>query len=1120
MTMQTRPVGRTDIRLSVVGFGTAQLEMLPERQAVETLARGFELGVNWVHVAPDYGGVEPWVRRAMEQSGRDVMVLSAAPARLEDLAPFFENTCHAFRTERLALYGLGGIEDMEWHGENVWGAGGMVEYLLDRKAEGRLGGLYCSTHGSADYVARLVEADVFDAVMVAWNPLGFHQQSHPFARAKIGRDYEDLQEYRERIFPLAAERGVGLLVMKPLAGGMLCKGKAFPPREWLAESVEPVEPADVLRLVLEQPGVCAVLPGCASVQEAEENALAGHAPLALPAERRERVEKSAEALRRVWCSRCGRCEGTCSRGLPVPAMLRDAYIWTLGNETDMASPAENYFDLHPGAELLCATCEDRTCVCPQGLSIPRALEQVHGIMRKLRAEGGHPGPSADFPRKIVEGAHRVLVHTAEVPSRLEGGRTGVARFLVRNMGDERWMAPQHTPDRARWTGVGIDFDDGTAAVVPLRNTVCPGELSPLVFEFRAPARPGGYTVRFRLAPLQARGDGGDAESTVFHSTKLVVGPEPSAVSSPRRGLPRRLAGSLLRFWGGRRGERRPGKEAPRTLLPEEEKPPACGVECVEHSIPRRLRCGVTYGARVTLKNTGTLTWRARPPDGCGVDLQVFVDDVPHLVLPLPDEETGPGRQATWHFPFRAPDAPGAHTVRAELAHRGGAAFSEGGVEPWRMEVEVEGAPASESMRLHELSRKHNPWYYNPMAGIARSRDGRPFPLFVSEAKGCRIRDVEGNEYLDYAMGWGAALLGHADERIADAVREMLGIGPVLPFPHPVEMEVSRMLVEDFPSNDMVVFGKNGSDVCTVAARLARLATGRRTILSCGFHGWQDFALDYFAFEDCGIPYGPERRLHKFVFNDREGFLRLYDRLKDDLAAVMIEPAGPLIDDEAGLGSEADPEFLGTLADAARRAGALLVFDEIVTGFRYPGGSVQKATGIVPDLTCLGKSLASGMPLAALLGPYRIFLPHFHKTHFCPTFKGELYSLAAAKAAMGIYRSEPVAEHVWRYGEALRRGIHELCEETGVEGRCTGPPFRMLFVFREPDAARRRLKRTLLVQELFKEGVVTVSGMMLPGYAHDAEALRRTLDAFAEAFRIVARADRRDDLHAFIEIPLL
>jgi glutamate-1-semialdehyde 2,1-aminomutase len=235
---------------------------------------------------------------------------------------------------------------------------------------------------------------------------------------------------------------------------------------------------------------------------------------------------------------------------------------------------------------------------------------------------------------------------------------------------------------------------------------------------------------------------------------------------------------------------------------------------------------------------------------------------------------------------------------------------------------------------------------------------------------------------------------------------------------------------------------------------------------------------------------------------------------------MIEPAGPLVSDEAGLGGEADPVFLRAIADAARTAGALLIFDEIITGFRYRHGSVQQATGVRPDLTCVGKALASGMPLSALIGPYRVFLPHFHKAHFNATFKGEIYSLAAARAALRIYRDEAVADAIWGYGERLRTGIHEICRQTGVAGAMTGPPFRMAFTFLERDPHRRQLKRTLLMQELLKQRIVTVTGMMLPSAAHDEEALAQTLAGFAGALAVVADADRRDDLHRAIELVLL
>ena len=657
------------------------------------------------------------------------------------------------------------------------------------------------------------------------------------------------------------------------------------------------------------------------------------------------------------------------------------------------------------------------------------------------------------------------------------------------------------------------IDGRLSTVVPLRNTVCPNEVSPLAFEFQAPADSGSRAVAFCLMPLdgaaRARGNG-TGTRTVFHAATMTV--EPGPPPQARASLPRRMARLLKRGLA----QVRPASGATATPGPD----PAYGVGYLDRAFPDPMKAGFTYGGRLSLANTGTLAWAAHPPDGRRVDIVVHVNDEILAVLHLPDGDVAPGQAITLHFPFRAPDQAGSHRVRVALVHQGVATFADRGVAPWDFDVRVIGAPATASAALAEIARRHNPWSYNPLVNIAESRDGHPFPLFIARARGCRAWDAEGHEFIDYTMGWGSTILGHADDRIQAAIRDALDYGTVLPFPHPVEMDVSRMLIEEFPGNDMVAFGKNGSDVCTIASRLARVVTKKTVILSCGFHGWQDFGLDYFRFEDCGIPDRPDRCLYKFTYDDRAGFLDLYQRHRDNLAAVMIEPAGPLIDDAAGLGGPADAAFLQLLADSARQAGALLIFDEIITAFRYPGGSVQKATGVMPDLTCVGKALASGMPLSALVGPYRLFLEHFHKTHFCPTFKGEVLSLAAARAAIGIYRTEPVAEYIWSYGESLRRRIHEVCRDTGVAGRMTGPPFRMAFIFAEPDPGRRRLKKTLLMQELLKQRIITVSGMMLSSTAHTAAVQDRTVDAFGAALEVVAQADRRGDLHRHIELPLL
>src|SRR5262249_39728517 len=247
------------------------------------------------------------------------------------------------------------------------------------------------------------------------------------------------------------------------------------------------------------------------------------------------------------------------------------------------------------------------------------------------------------------------------------------------------------------------------------------------------------------------------------------------------------------------------------------------------------------------------------------------------------------------------------------------------------------------------------------------------------------------------------------------------------------------------------------------------------------------------------------------------FTRLYDAHRHELAAVMLEPSGPA-ESVGGPLQDADRDFLSAVAAMTREAGALLIFDEIMTGFRYPRGRVQKATGGGPDLPCFGKALGGGMPLSAFVGRANILQRAMEHTHYGPTYRGEVYSLAAARAALEIYRREPVADHVWRFGDQLKHGVNALCAELGVAAALTGPPFRMGLFFDEPDPDRLRLKRTLYQQELLKSGVITYDGVMLPSLAHDDAILAVTLSAIRGALATVARADRERDFDRYLEIP--
>ena len=368
-------------------------------------------------------------------------------------------------------------------------------------------------------------------------------------------------------------------------------------------------------------------------------------------------------------------------------------------------------------------------------------------------------------------------------------------------------------------------------------------------------------------------------------------------------------------------------------------------------------------------------------------------------------------------------------------------------------------------------------------------------------------------------GLGIALLGYNEPRVQRAIVDAMNCAPVVPLPHPLRGRGDADAGRGHSVRRVAIFGKNGSDVCLVAARCARVFTGRPMILFSGYHGWGDWSGRAGGLRRHRSSRRPQPLIHRFRFNDLADFTRLYETHRHELAAVMLEPSGPA-ESVGGPMLDADPDFLAAVATMTREAGALLIFDEIMTGFRYPGGSVQKATGVVPDLACFGKALGGGMPLSAFVGRAHILQRAMEHTHYGPTYRGEIYSLAAARAALHIYRSEPVADYVWRFGSRLRQGVDALCAELSVSGALVGPPFRMGLLFDEADPQRFNLKRSLYHQELLKAGIITYDGMMLPSFAHDDAVLTITLAAVRNALGVVNRAEREGDFDRYLEFPPL
>jgi glutamate-1-semialdehyde 2,1-aminomutase/spore coat polysaccharide biosynthesis protein SpsF len=368
-------------------------------------------------------------------------------------------------------------------------------------------------------------------------------------------------------------------------------------------------------------------------------------------------------------------------------------------------------------------------------------------------------------------------------------------------------------------------------------------------------------------------------------------------------------------------------------------------------------------------------------------------------------------------------------------------------------------------------------------------DDEAFPRFAGEAQGWRLVDSDGRAFVDWVSGGGPVILGYGHPAVNDAVTAQLAAGPTLTLTHPIEVEVATLLTRIIPCAEQVAFGKNGSDALAAAVRLARAVTGREMILQHGGHGFHDWFV-----ASKGVPGVPKALgdiVRSFPYNDLAALEARFEDHEGEVAAVVMEPVSLELP---------TPGYLEGVKELARRHGALLVFDEVITAFRLGPGGAQARFGVVPDLACLGKGMANGMPLSAVVGR-RKYMEQLPNLAYGMTFRGETLSLAAARAVIRLLLDVPVAEHLEQIGGQVRRAFDEACAVAGVSAQLLGPEARMTFVFGDQAAVPHERLEAEFVLGCARRQVLT-NATILPSLAHDAEAVALTEAAFSGALEQV------------------
>jgi glutamate-1-semialdehyde aminotransferase len=379
------------------------------------------------------------------------------------------------------------------------------------------------------------------------------------------------------------------------------------------------------------------------------------------------------------------------------------------------------------------------------------------------------------------------------------------------------------------------------------------------------------------------------------------------------------------------------------------------------------------------------------------------------------------------------------------------------------------------------------------------------PTYLERGRGSHVWDVDGNEYIDYVMALGPVILGYNYPRVNEAITQQLKKGISFSLMHPLEVELAELLAEVIPCAEMVRFSKNGADVTTAAIRVSRAYTGREKIAQCGYHGWLDWTICTTT-RDKGVPKQMKNLTLPFKYGSIETLEKIFDENKNEIAAVIMEPIGI---------EEPSRYFLEKIEELTHENGALLIFDEIVTGFRMALGGAQEYFGVTPDLACFGKAMANGMPLSTIVGKKEV-MKEFQNVFFSLTFGGETLSLAASLATINEIKEKNVIEHIWKQGNKLKDGYNELAKKFGIDSytKCLGWGPRTIIQFLNKEGNEWLELKSLFQQEVVKRNILWIYHLL--SYSHSDEDIKKTLEAYAEALAILKKAINEGNIEKYLE----
>jgi glutamate-1-semialdehyde aminotransferase len=372
-----------------------------------------------------------------------------------------------------------------------------------------------------------------------------------------------------------------------------------------------------------------------------------------------------------------------------------------------------------------------------------------------------------------------------------------------------------------------------------------------------------------------------------------------------------------------------------------------------------------------------------------------------------------------------------------------------------------------------------------------------YPIFLESGQGSKLTDVDGNEYIDFLCGYGPIILGYREQEVDEAVvRQITDKGFCFTLTQRYQNQLAMKLREIVPCSEMSIFLKTGSDATTASVRIARAYTNRMKVMRCGYHGWHDWCVEMKG----GIPEKFYEDVYEFRYNNLAQLEELMAIHGDQTAAIVMTPFGHPNHQKM---AEPKPGFLEGVRELANRYGAILVFDEVRTGFRLAMGGAQELYKVTPDLVVLGKGMANGYAISVVTGKADVMMAAAQKLFISSTFFPNSDGYVAALKTIEILERDNVLAKIWEKGGRLMKKIQAIIDKYDVGAELTGVAPMFYITFKKDETDTHRARRDDFYTQLIRRGIFLHPhhhGYI--SYRHTEEDLEKTAQAIDEAMAFV------------------